>query len=70
MLRRERAFTSFTRSFTVPENVKEDEISASLVNGVLELNVPKVAPPPKPEPKRITVHAAPQSGQAPKIMQA
>ena len=42
MLRRERAFTSFSRSFTLPENVEEDEISARLHNGVLELNVPKV----------------------------
>jgi len=69
VLRRERAFSSFSRSFTLPENVKEDEITAGLKNGVLELVVPKVAPPPKAEPKRIKVHAAEQGEAQPKITQ-
>lgn len=69
VLRRERAFTSFTRSFTLPaEGVKEDEVAASLKNGVLELVVPKVAPPPKPEPRRIAVHEH-AGGEVPKVMQ-
>jgi HSP20 family protein len=42
VLRRERAFTSFSRSFTLPDNVHEDGIKASLHQGVLRLTVPKV----------------------------
>lgn len=42
MLRRERAFSSFSRSFTLPENVKEDQVLANLNAGVLEVTVPKV----------------------------
>jgi HSP20 family protein len=42
VLRRERAFSSFSRSFTLPENVDEDKITANLHNGVLSVNVPKV----------------------------
>eukprot|EP00775_Hariotina_reticulata_P000604 gene604-891_t len=55
VVRRERHFSSFTRSFVLPENVKEDAISASLDKGVLHVTVPKVEPAPKPQPKRIAV---------------
>lgn len=70
VLRRERAFTSFTRSFSLPGEgaVNEDEVQASLANGVLEVVVPKTAPPPKPEPRRIKVQHAeppPHEGAAP-----
>ena len=39
--RREYSFNSFTRSFTLPENVKENEIDAKYENGVLKVHVPK-----------------------------
>eukprot|EP00877_Chromochloris_zofingiensis_P013131 jgi/Chrzof1/8071/UNPLg00116.t1 len=55
VVRRERHFAQFSRCFTLPENVKEDGIAASLDRGVLKVTVPKTAPPQKPEPKRITV---------------
>ncbi|WP_158278649.1 Hsp20/alpha crystallin family protein [Rhodohalobacter mucosus] len=40
-VRQERYYGSFYRSFTLPENVKEDEIEARFKNGVLELVIPK-----------------------------
>jgi HSP20 family protein len=41
--RKEFNYSSFSRSFTLPENVKEDGIKASYDNGVLKLNVVKTA---------------------------
>lgn len=58
VVRRERHFTQFTRSFTLPDNIKEDAITASLDKGVLTIMVPKVEPAPKPQPKRIAVKGA------------
>ncbi|KAF5841719.1 HSP20-like chaperone [Dunaliella salina] len=55
--RSERTFSSFTRSFALPENAKEDGISATLNNGVLNVNVPKQTPA-KQEPRRIKVTSA------------
>lgn len=39
--RREFNFASFSRSFTMPENVMQDAIEASYVDGVLQLVLPK-----------------------------
>jgi len=39
--RRERRFGAFSRSFQLPESVKEDKISAKAKDGVLYLVVPK-----------------------------
>lgn len=39
--RREYSFNSFSRSFTLPENVKENAIDAKYENGILKLVVPK-----------------------------
>lgn len=55
--RQERTFRKFNRSFTLPEDAKPDEISASLDAGVLKVVVPKAPEAAKPEPKRITVGA-------------
>lgn len=55
VVRRERHFSSFTRSFTLPENTKDDGVTATLADGVLTVSVPKTEPQPKPEPKRIAV---------------
>jgi HSP20 family protein len=38
----ERRYGSFQRSFTLPETVDEDKISASYRKGVLELTLPKM----------------------------
>lgn len=58
VVRRERHLAQFTRSFTLPDNIKEDGITADLEQGVLTVTVPKTEPAPKPEPKRITVRGA------------
>ncbi|MGQ2982473.1 Hsp20/alpha crystallin family protein [Flavobacterium sp.] len=39
--RREFSFTSFKRSFTLPETVKEDDINAAYQDGILKLVLPK-----------------------------
>jgi len=39
--RREFSYQSFRRSFTLPKDVKQNEISASYENGVLNIVVPK-----------------------------
>ncbi|PKP08001.1 MAG: heat-shock protein Hsp20 [Bacteroidetes bacterium HGW-Bacteroidetes-4] len=40
-LRREFKSTSFSKSFTLPENVNADKISAAYQNGVLQVIIPK-----------------------------
>ena len=40
-LRKERQFSSFTRSVTLPDGLKADQADASFENGVLTLKVPK-----------------------------
>lgn len=39
--RQEYSYTSFSRSFTLPENAKEDDIKASYENGILKLSIAK-----------------------------
>lgn len=51
----ERQYGSFTRSFTLPETVDTDHISADLKDGVLELRLPKTQ---APKPKSISVGVA------------
>lgn len=43
-LRREFNYTSFKRSFRLPENVSTEAIKANYINGVLVLELPKVEP--------------------------
>ena len=50
--RLERAEGSFLRRFTLPENVRTDEIRARHSNGVLEVVIPKQA---APEPRRVNI---------------
>src|SRR4051812_33080076 len=47
--RREYSFSSFTRSFTLPDEVNKEKIDAVYEDGVLKLSVPK-----KEEAKRLT----------------
>jgi HSP20 family protein len=51
----ERRYGSFTRSFTLPETVDTDHISADLNEGVLALRLPKKD---APTPRSISVNAA------------
>lgn len=39
--RREYSYSSFTRSFQLPDNAKDDQISAKYTDGVLHLSIPK-----------------------------
>ncbi|OEY66151.1 Hsp20/alpha crystallin family protein [Marinobacter sp. X15-166B] len=48
----ERVYGSFTRRFTLPDNVDQDTISASFKDGILTLTLTKVEPA---EPKAIEV---------------
>jgi len=48
----ERSYGSFSRSFTLPEGVDADKISADLNQGVLTVNLPKM---PEAKPKQISV---------------
>src|SRR4051812_27311044 len=52
--RREYSSSSFTRSFQLPDNVKDDSISASYQDGILKLEMPKTAQQQKTT-KEITV---------------
>ncbi len=47
--------SSFYRSFSVGDNVNEENIDAKFENGVLTITLPKTEPTPKPEPKQIEV---------------
>lgn len=53
----ERAYGSFQRSFTLPEAVDADKITAALAKGVLTVTLPKTAGAQKPA-KKIEVKAA------------
>ena len=39
--RREFSYSAFTRSFTLPENVNEEDVKATYQDGILKLNVAK-----------------------------
>ena len=49
--RKEFSYTSFRRSFALPETVNEDDISASYVSGILRITLPK-REEALPKPKR------------------
>ena len=52
---REFNFTSFKRSFTIPNTVFADNISATYANGVLKLNLPKMKEHMETEGREIAV---------------
>jgi HSP20 family protein len=53
--RREFSYTSFSRSFTLPEGVIKDRIDASYENGLLKLMLPKTEEAKKMASKHINV---------------
>lgn len=53
--RREYAYNSFSRSFTMPENFKLDKIDAKYVDGILKITVPKKEVTPMKPKKEIAV---------------
>ncbi len=50
--RREFSYSSFKRSFSLPESVAEDQINAAYTDGVLKLTLPKKEEA-LPKPKRL-----------------
>lgn len=55
VIRREFHKSSFTRSFTLPENVDADGITAQYNNGVLHVLLPKKEVTPKERKKQIAI---------------
>lgn len=53
--RREFSYTSFNRSFTLPDTVKVDDIQAKYEDGVLKLTLPKKEESKKQPPKQIDI---------------
>jgi len=53
-MRKEYSYNSFKRSFTLPDNVKEDDIEANYENGILKVILPKKEPK-QHSPKRISI---------------
>lgn len=53
----ERSYGAFQRSFTLPDGVDRDKVSAEFSKGVLTVTMPKTAQA-KAEPKKIEVKAA------------
>ena len=51
--RKERAFGTFQRSFTLPESVDADSIRAEFKEGVLKIEIPK---PEKKRTKEVTIN--------------
>ena len=50
----ERAYGSFSRSFSLPDNVDAEKCDAEMTDGVLRVKLPKR---PEPQPKKIEVKA-------------
>lgn len=53
--RREYSFNSFSRSFSLPENVKENEIDARYEHGVLRVTLPKAKETQTKAVKKVSV---------------
>ncbi|HWE30446.1 MAG TPA: Hsp20/alpha crystallin family protein [Polyangia bacterium] len=55
----ERAYGSFTRTFTLPTDIDEGRVDAELRDGVLNLRIPKS---PEQQPKKVQVKAGAGGG--------
>ncbi len=65
-LRRERANYSVIRQLTLPGDVKEDQIRASFLNGVLTVTIPREA---APAPRRIPISSG-EAAHQPDVIEA
>ncbi|MDZ7742295.1 MAG: Hsp20/alpha crystallin family protein [Bacteroidota bacterium] len=54
-MRREFSYTSFKRSFTLPNTVKADKISATHKDGVLSISIPKKEEAKEKPPRQIKI---------------
>ncbi|MGH3502160.1 MAG: Hsp20/alpha crystallin family protein, partial [Nocardioidaceae bacterium] len=57
---KERSWGRFRRTVTLPENVDEDDISADLADGILEVVIGQAASKASAGPARITVNTRPK----------
>lgn len=53
--RREFCYSSFERSFELPENIDKDKIEAEYVDGILKLNLPQLQPEQLETKKQIAI---------------
>lgn len=53
--KREFNYSSFQRSFSLPENVDKDQISAEYIDGILKLHIPKTSPTQVEKKKQIEI---------------
>ena len=53
--RKEYSFNSFSRTFSLPENIKEDNIEAKYVDGILKISIPKQKETPNKPAHKISV---------------
>jgi HSP20 family protein len=53
--RREFRYGSFSRSFTLPDTAKVEDIKARYENGILEIEIPKKQEEPKAQAKEIKI---------------
>lgn len=56
----ERSYGSFSRSFTLPQGIDEEQIDAEFQNGLLTVRIPKAA---LPQPRRIQIGRSQQGTQ-------
>lgn len=52
-LRREFAYSRFTRTILLPDDVDKEGISAKVSDGILHIELPKTAPSEQPDPTRV-----------------
>lgn len=53
--RKEFNYSSFRRTFSIPENVKQDEISVSYTDGILKFELPKKIEEPQKEKRSLSI---------------
>ena len=53
--RKEYSFNSFSRTFSLPENIKEENIEAKYADGILKISIPKQKETPSKPAQKITV---------------
>jgi len=53
--RREFSYSSFSRTFTLPEGVKQDDIEANYENGILHITLPKTEEAKGKSPRTIRI---------------
>ena len=52
-LHRERAYSSFKRAVSFPEEVDPAKAEGKMNNGILELRIPKKEPKPETKPRKL-----------------